>query len=515
MSEIPYSVRSGRTGGTASINNITGLDWTNVDDNEVIRRKDATTGEGSGMKFTETTVGFDYKKTLNFFNRATPFNIIFGAIEYIFEGLANSYTTHIAPKSVLIGTSYGLFLKASGLSNNVFVGINKSSPSKSLEVGTTLIADDINKFVGINTIPTTDLEILNTFYANSTTRKVGIINAAPTTTFQVGTLMYVNASTGKVGIGIADPDEELEVDGSIQIDSASEAKLKFQKSGSSPHAIGEIDGVKDGFNGGRLEFYTKETGGAVTKKMDIKENGRVDILTDNGTFNILSKDGISQQAFLYNSTTGTKDFTIESSSGVTAKGITLTTQGVQRFRVGSNGEFGLGASNSTGISGESIISQGPNNPPIWNPNYKVYASSTLTGDFTLNLNPAQPNAFINTPNSLFVTDFESHTNLIPTGIFTAPRAGKYFFTASFKLSTPFNATTVMEIYEGTTGRRMTSTSVPQIENSRNVTIQSILDLDVNETAFVRMDVDANTTIQYRSYANLTNKATKIDVFSVD
>ena len=112
------------TSGETSINNITGLDWTNVDDNEVISRKDATTGEGSGMKFTDTTVGFDYKKTLNFFNRVTPLNIIFGAIEYIFEGLANSYTTHIAPKSVLIGTSYGLFLKASGLSNNVFVGIN-------------------------------------------------------------------------------------------------------------------------------------------------------------------------------------------------------------------------------------------------------------------------------------------------------------------------------------------------------------------------------------------------------
>jgi hypothetical protein len=516
MSEIPYSVRSGRTGGTASINNITGLDWTNVDDNEIIRRKDATTGEGAGMKFTDTTVGFDYKKTLNFFNRVTPLNIIFGAIEYIFEGLANSYTTHIAPKSGLIGTSYGLFLKASGLSNNVFVGINKSSPSKSLEVGTTLIADDINKFVGINTIPTTDLEILNTFYANSTTRRVGIINAAPTTTFQVGTTMYVNATTGRVGIGIADPDEELEVDGSIQIDSAEEARLKFQKSGSSGHALGEVDGVLDGASGGRLEFYTKEIGGAVTKKMDIKENGRVDILTDNGTFNILSKDGISQQAFLYNSTAGTKDFTIESSSGVTTtKGITLTTQGVQRFRVGSNGEFGLGASNSIGNPGQILSSNG-NAPPSWvNNNYKVYASSTLTGDYTINFNPSQPNAFINTPNSFFATDFESHPNLILTGIFTAPRAGKYFFSASYKLYTPHAATTVMEIYEGTTGRRMTSTSVPYVENSRNVTIQSILDLDVNEIAYVRMDVDANTTIQYRSYANLTNKATKIDVFSVD
>jgi len=172
--------------------------------------------------------------------------------------------------------------------------------------------------------------------------------------------------------------------------------------------------------------------------------------------------------------------------------------------------------NGYGISGESIISQGPNNPPIWNPNYKVYASSTLTGPFTVFYNSAQPNAFIDTRNSLFVTDYESHPNIIVNGGFTAPRAGKYFFTASYKLFTSgTNLTTVLEIYESTSGRRMTSTSVPNVENSRNVIVQSIVDLDVNETVFVRIDLDAHTTIQYRSYGNLTNKATKIDVFSVD
>jgi len=294
MSEIPYSVRSGRTGGTASINNITGLDWANVDDNEIIRRKDATTGEGAGFSVIDTTVGFDYKKTLNFYNRVTPINIPLGVIEYFYDALTTIYKTHISPKSTHIGTSNGMFLQATRTVNKVKVGINSSTPSKDLEVGTTLIVDDLSKYVGINTIPTMDLEILNTFYANSTTRRVGIINAAPTTTFQVGTTTFtVNDTTGRVGIGITDPDEELEVDGSIQIDSATGAKLKFQKSGASPHALGEVDGVLDGFNGGRLEFHTKIEGGAVTEKLRINNKGAIGIggTTYGNPTQVLSSNG--------------------------------------------------------------------------------------------------------------------------------------------------------------------------------------------------------------------------------
>jgi len=80
-------------------------------------------------------------------------------------------------------------------------------------------------------------------------------------------------SQGRVGIGIVQPEEDLEVDGSIQIDSAKVARLKFQKSGQSPHALGEIDGEEDGNNGGDLQFYTKEDGGNVTEKLRINNQG--------------------------------------------------------------------------------------------------------------------------------------------------------------------------------------------------------------------------------------------------
>lgn len=81
----------------------------------------------------------------------------------------------------------------------------------------------------------------------------------------------------RVGINLTDPEETLEVDGSIQIDSNSVARLKFQKSGSSAHALGEIDGELDGGNGGDLQFYTKVDGGSATEKLRINNIGAIGI----------------------------------------------------------------------------------------------------------------------------------------------------------------------------------------------------------------------------------------------
>ena len=86
-------------------------------------------------------------------------------------------------------------------------------------------------------------------------------------------------SDKRVGIGgITEPEENLEVDGSIQIDSANVARLKFQKSGPGPHALGEIDGEADGTDGGDLQFYTKVDGvSSVTEKLRINNIGAIGI----------------------------------------------------------------------------------------------------------------------------------------------------------------------------------------------------------------------------------------------
>ena len=71
----------------------------------------------------------------------------------------------------------------------------------------------------------------------------------------LGGVIYIDNVNNRVGINVAEPEEDLEVDGSIQIDSANVARLKFQQSGPSPHALSELDGEQDGTNGGDLQFF--------------------------------------------------------------------------------------------------------------------------------------------------------------------------------------------------------------------------------------------------------------------
>lgn len=215
----------------ASINNISGLDFTNMANNEIIRKTSDTTAEGSGVTITDAeTISFPQNiitKTISFFKKASPLNIQLGAnfFRYTFAG----YNQRIVPyKQVLTTGTGGLYL-------HHFPALDNS-----------------NVRVGVN------IEL-------------------PTQEFQVGTTLYVDDTTKRVGINITNPEEELEVDGSIQIDSANVSRLKFQKSGSSPHALGELDGELDGDNGGDLQFLTKVNNGSVTEKLRINNVGAIGI----------------------------------------------------------------------------------------------------------------------------------------------------------------------------------------------------------------------------------------------
>ena len=125
-------------------------------------------------------------------------------------------------------------------------------------------------------------------------------------------------SDGRVGIGIVEPEEDLEVDGSIQIDSANVARLKFQKSGASPHAEGEIDAETDGTNGGQIEFYTKVDGGSVTEKLRINNQGAIGIGGKNfGTTNqVIVSNGSGSSVSWADQT----DTTYSPGTGVTING---------------------------------------------------------------------------------------------------------------------------------------------------------------------------------------------------
>jgi len=222
---------------SANIYDLGGLTWSNVNNNELIRRVDATNADGAGMTLHDTSSPTfpqtSYFKDVSYFGRHGLLTIPFGVNR--FESTFVGYNQRLIPYSpILLSTTLvsGLYLHHLPSINdyNVRVGVNNKYPSQDFQVGTTLYVDDTNK---------------------------------------------------RVGIGIANPEEDFEVDGSIQIDSANVARLKFQQSGQNPHALSEIDGEQDGTNGGDLQLLTKVDGGNVTEKLRINNVGAIGLLGAN------------------------------------------------------------------------------------------------------------------------------------------------------------------------------------------------------------------------------------------
>ncbi len=112
---------------------------------------------------------------------------------------------------------------------------------------------------------------------------VGIIGADGFYTAVLGAILpvgspngplYVDTNTRRVGINVPTPQEDFEVDGNIQLDSAGTNRIKFYN-GPSGLERSEIDSNTSGTNGGNLIIYTKEDGGVITARMTIEEDGRV------------------------------------------------------------------------------------------------------------------------------------------------------------------------------------------------------------------------------------------------
>ena len=83
-------------------------------------------------------------------------------------------------------------------------------------------------------------------------------------------------SDGRVGIGVSQPEEDLEIDGNIQLDTGGvqRGRVKFyDKLNDHDHA--EVDGLGEGTNGGVLAFYTKVDGGSLTEKIRINNVGAI------------------------------------------------------------------------------------------------------------------------------------------------------------------------------------------------------------------------------------------------
>jgi hypothetical protein len=92
----------------------------------------------------------------------------------------------------------------------------------------------------------------------------------------INNFLYFDSVNSRLGINVAVPTEDLELDGNFQLNTGSTSKIKFYNIPQA-HENSEIDSQTEGTNGGNLQFYTKEDGGAVGKRITINDKGAIGI----------------------------------------------------------------------------------------------------------------------------------------------------------------------------------------------------------------------------------------------
>ena len=367
----------------ANIYDLNGLTWSNVNNNELIRRVDATNADGAGMTLHDTSSPTSpqttYYKDVSYFGRHGLLTIPFGVNR--FESSFVGYNQRLIPYApILLSTTLvsGLYLHHLPSINdyNVRVGVNVNYPSQDFQVGTTLYVDDTNKRVGINQAsPSVDLEVLNTMYVDSNTRKVGIVNATPTTTFQVGTTLYVNDTTGQVGINKVTPDEELDINGTLRIEANGTQTIRFYDTGggqTKEHA--RIEATDNG-GGADMLFYTRPSGGnEPTEKFKIDKDGG--IYAGNTTSNTTSSftrvlvkmvQSIFKFYDIAENILATISSVADGAGGKLRFYTTNATSGLEviNLTIKESGAFGLGNTEDCGLAGQVLTSNNAGSAVSW------------------------------------------------------------------------------------------------------------------------------------------------------
>ena len=88
--------------------------------------------------------------------------------------------------------------------------------------------------------------------------------------------IFVDTNNNRVGILTSTPQEDFEIAGNLQLDSAGANKIKFYDNTATTERA-EIDAAASGATGGKLVFYTKEDPGVITARMTIEEDGRIQV----------------------------------------------------------------------------------------------------------------------------------------------------------------------------------------------------------------------------------------------
>ena len=281
---------------------------------------------------------------------------------------SNQYTT--ASQNTAIGTS-ALYLNTTG-ENNVAIGnsafsgkTSGGSISQSIAIGSLAGANALNNsncvYIGYNALSSSDTADNEIVIGNSVTgagsNTVTIGNNNTTEIYIPGLQSSANPgdvltfdgskivlSTSGQAVGVSNSPSFTQL--TIGTTGANQAILNLQDiTDIGTENVAQIKGFKNKVNGGKIQIFTKDDGGSLAERVLIEQTG-MQIKSDSIGLQIKSTDGVTEQGFIYNSLTGTKDFIMEAAVGSSTKGITFRTgSGQSRMRITDTGNIGIGTTN--------------------------------------------------------------------------------------------------------------------------------------------------------------------------
>ena len=130
MSEIPFSVRSRRTGGATNVNDLGGMNHSTTDDNELLKRVDANNVGGSGILATEVPAGIGTVSSHIMITNEGG-NVLSSFLSQT-DSVTNEYILQMKPHAGNPSTT-ALTIKDDG-SAETRVGINVADPEEVLDL---------------------------------------------------------------------------------------------------------------------------------------------------------------------------------------------------------------------------------------------------------------------------------------------------------------------------------------------------------------------------------------------
>jgi hypothetical protein len=171
-------------------------------------------------------------------------------------------------------SSPNTYLDGSGISDNYLIKVVSGATTQTNMIETSVLNTSTSLQISIPSSPFAILSgAIETEIFDTIKRRMHL-----TTNGIASTNGITITSDGRVGIGVVDPEEDLELDGNIQLDTGGVQRNRiifYDKQNDHEHA--EIDGLGEGTNGGVLAFYTKVDGGSVTEKIRINNEGAIGI----------------------------------------------------------------------------------------------------------------------------------------------------------------------------------------------------------------------------------------------